>query len=53
MQPIILIDRSKQNKKGEAIKDFKAYFDELASRTTYIKASTIVRTKFNIIVCVK
>ena len=47
MNQIIQIDRTNQNKKGEAINDFKNYFNILLKRTSYIKASEISRINFS------
>ena len=48
MVVVFTVDRSKQNKQGVRIGDFKSYFDELMKRAGYVKAAHIVKEKFGI-----
>ena len=50
---ILLVDRKLQNAKGESIRDFKAYFDELLRRAGYIKAKQIIRQECHIFITIK
>ncbi len=49
----LLVDRKLQNTKGESIRDFKAYFNELLYRVGYVKAKQIIRQECHIFITVK
>ena len=52
-QVVIQVDRNQQNKRGAQIVDFPSYFNELMRRCGYVKASSIVRQRFNISTFIK
>ena len=48
----LLVDRKLQNTKGESIRDFKAYFNELLCKAGYVKAKQIIRQECHIFITI-